>query len=79
MKLARREFEALVVLALKRLPKFFKKKIRYEIEFSKSPDTKSPRDIFISLIRLLRPGPAERQYEETDRLGSDYEVIGKRR
>jgi predicted Zn-dependent protease with MMP-like domain len=28
MKLARREFEALVVLALKRLPKFFKKKMK---------------------------------------------------
>jgi predicted Zn-dependent protease with MMP-like domain len=28
MKLTRREFEALVVLALERLPKFFKKKIK---------------------------------------------------
>jgi predicted Zn-dependent protease with MMP-like domain len=28
MKLARREFEELVVLALKRLPKFFKKKMK---------------------------------------------------
>jgi predicted Zn-dependent protease with MMP-like domain len=28
MKLTRREFEALVILALKRLPKFFKKKMK---------------------------------------------------
>jgi predicted Zn-dependent protease with MMP-like domain len=42
MKLARREFEELVVLALKRLPKFFKKKMK---NVDVVVEDRAPRDL----------------------------------
>ena len=51
MKLTRKEFEALVVLALKRLPKFFKKKMK---NVDVVVEDRAPRDL-LSEMGLRSP------------------------
>ena len=51
MKLTRKEFEEIVVLALKRLPKFFKKKMK---NVDVVVEDRAPRDL-LSEMRLRSP------------------------
>jgi len=46
MKLTRKEFEALVILALKRLPKFFKKKLK---NVDVVVEDRAPRDLLLEM------------------------------
>ena len=70
MKLTRKEFEELVVLALKRLPKFFKKKMK---NVDVVVENRAPRDL-LSEIGLRSPSELLGLYQGVplDRRGFYY-------